>query len=153
MMDSGHGFPSRNRGKLSSANTPKTGVPKPTVPKIFVPDAASFLASSLLIQSLLGRCTSSGTPASTAATMARELTAWTWTITPAFFASSSTALRTSNSFSPGPGTGVRAISPVNLIPMAAIFRISARAVSGVLLLSRSDPEGMMRGPLMRPFSM
>src|SRR5215475_7908511 len=67
MIDSGHGFPSRNRGRLSSANTPKTGVPKPTVPKIFVPAAATFLASSLLTQSLLGRCTSSGTPASTAA--------------------------------------------------------------------------------------
>ena len=43
----------------------------------------------------------------------------------------------------GPGTGVSAISPVNLTPMSAIFRISARAVSGVWLFSRNEPEGMI----------
>jgi hypothetical protein len=37
--------------------------------------------------------------------------------------------------------------------MPAIFRTSARAVSGVLLFKRSDPEGMMRGPLIAPLSM
>ena len=57
------------------------------------------------------------------------------------------ALRTSISFSDGPGIGVSAISPVNLIPIAAIFRTSARAASGVLF-SLTCPDGMMRGPLM-----
>ena len=47
------------------------------------------------------------------------------------------ARRTSNSLSLGPGTGVRAISPVNLTPISAIFRISARAVSGVSCYSAS----------------
>jgi hypothetical protein len=42
-----------------------------------VPDAASFFASSTLVKSLLGRCTSSGTPASTAAIIAGVLTACT----------------------------------------------------------------------------
>ena len=71
---------------------------------------------------------------------------------PTFFASSTTALRISSSCSLGPGMGVRAISPVNLIPIAAIFRTSARAISGVLLASLNEPEGMMRGPLMTPLS-
>src|SRR6476660_3743272 len=72
-IDSGHAFPSRNRGLLSSANTPNTGDPKLTVPSTFTPAAATFFASSLLTQSLLGRRTNRGTPAATAATIAEEL--------------------------------------------------------------------------------
>src|SRR6202140_5351476 len=43
-IDSGHGFPSRNRGLLSSAKTPKTGTPKPIVDNCLTPAAATFLA-------------------------------------------------------------------------------------------------------------
>jgi len=101
------------------------------VAKAFVPDAASFRASSLLVKSLFGMWTRSGTPASTAAIIAGVLTACTCTMTPAFFPSSTTALSTVISCSVGPGVGVSEISPVNLIPIAAILRISARALSGV----------------------
>ena len=138
---------------LSFANTPNTGAPKPIVISNFVPDAAIFAASSLLTQSLFGRCTSSGTPAFTAAIIAGELTAWTCTRTPTFLASSSTARNVSSSFSLGPGTGVSAISPVNLMPSAAILRTSSRADSGVSFASRSEPDGMIRGPLINPLSM
>ena len=92
-------------------------------------------------------------PRFTAAIIAGELTAWTWTKIPTFFASSSTARSVSSSLSLGPGTGVSAISPVYLIPSAASFRTSSRADSGVWFASRSDPDGMIRGPLMSPCSM
>jgi hypothetical protein len=37
--------------------------------------------------------------------------------------------------------------------MAAIARISARAVSGVMFRSCTRPDGMILGPLITPFSM
>ncbi len=152
-MPDGQSLPSRKRGLLSFANTPNTGAPKPIVISAFVPDAAIFAASSLLTQSLFGMCTSSGMPTFTAAIIAGELTAWTCTRIPTFFASSRTARSVSSSFSLGPGTGVSAISPVYLMPSAAILRTSSRADSGVWFASRSDPDGMIRGPLIKPCSM
>ena len=153
-MESGHGLPSRNRARLSSANTPKTGVPNPTVPRIFVPAAASFFASSLLMKSLFGRCTSSGTPASTAATIALELTAWTCTITPTFLPSSTIALRISNSRSLGPGTGVRRDLARKLDPhLGHLPYLGAGVFPECCCSASGTPDGMMRGPLIWPFSM
>jgi len=75
----------------------------------------------------------------------------TFTWTPALAASSTTAFSTSISAGGGPGSGVSAISPVFLMPLAAIARIAARASSGVpRKLMRSD--GIIRGPLIIPDS-
>jgi len=93
-----------------------------------------------------------GVTSAIAATIAGVLTACTLTCTPTLAASSTTALRTSISCEVGPGSGVSAISPVCLMPLAAMARTAARASSGVPLgLTRS--EGMMRGPLIIPDSM
>src|SRR5215510_1691476 len=60
-MLSGHGFPSRKRGLLSSAKTPNTGGPNPVVVRIIAPASASFLPSSRLTKFLLGKWTNSFT--------------------------------------------------------------------------------------------
>ena len=89
---------------------------------------------------MFGRCTSRVTPASTAATMAGVLTAWTFTCTPAFLASSTIAFSTSISACGGAGSGVNPISAVCLIPLAAIACTAARASAGVLRQG-SGPTG------------
>jgi hypothetical protein len=75
------------------------------------------------------------------------------TCTPAFAASSTIALRTSISSAGGAGSGVRAISPVYLIPFAARARTASRAACGVVFRIGTCPDGMMRGPLIIPESM
>ena len=92
------------------------------------------------------------TPASIAATIAGLLTAWTLTCTPTFFASSTIALSTSISACGGAGSGVRPISPVCLMPLAASAWTAARASAGVCRRF-TWPDGMMRGPMISPLSM
>src|SRR5262249_27655278 len=60
-------LPSRKRGLWSSASTPNTGAPKALVERIFLHAAASVVEFARRTQSWFGRCTSSGTLASTAA--------------------------------------------------------------------------------------
>jgi hypothetical protein len=57
-MPSGHGFPSRNFGRLSWLNTSKLGEPKPAIDATCAPVAATCFACSFVTQLMFTEWTS-----------------------------------------------------------------------------------------------